>query len=429
MHLRSELPLRTLTWALVVVAVAAYMLLSAQMLLRLGVPYDAPFGSPLAKLHPGTYCLLLAWFTALASHGNPLRGLVGQMMRHGLFATYLACMLWIFVWVIFRHGASGAAFIVESLWMPAIAAFTLYLLDSSRHRQIVQIMVLLLTCNAVLAIGEVLTATRLTPLHVGLEGIVPEAYFRASAFLGHPLHNALITVSLLPAVTMLPWSLPRRLMIILLLILSLLAFGGRTSLGLGLLVYGGYAVYRLGLDIGHGRYSYLQLTGGSLAVMLMATGLVGVAAATGLGERIFHNLKFDASASVRLQVWDVFHYMSADDLWIGLAPNQIDHILLRIGVDPIYEALENFWISLFMQFGVIGFIPFIVGLVCLVAALWKISTPPMRAAVLLYFLVASTANTLSSKTASLTLLVIAIVAGTAFRRRDRRLPTVGPSIA
>ena len=412
---------RKLAWALLVLGVAAYMLLSAQMLLRLGIPYDAKYGPLIAKMHPGSYCLLLAWLTALGSHGNPLRVLAGQMKQHPLLSCYLASVVLIFFWVVFRHGGSGAAFIIEALWMPAVAAFALSLFDVSRRRWLVHFVMILLTCNAVLAIGEVLSPARLTPLHTDSEGLSAEEYFRASAFLGHPLHNAMITVALLPTLTIMPWSLAGRLACFVLLFLSLLAFGGRASLVFGCAIYGFYALVVTARQIFRGRFSYLQLTGGSLAAMLGLTGLVGFVAMTGMGERIFSNLKLDNSASVRLRVWDAFNYLSSDDFWLGIAPAQIDHISLRMGLDPNYEAIENFWIYLFMQFGIIGFVPFIIGLGCLVALLWKSATPPMRAAIVVYFLVASTANTLATKTVSLTLLTIAILAGQAFRQNPGRL--------
>ncbi len=417
MGMQFESPSRKLAWVLLWVAVSVYMLMSASMLLRLGIPYDAPFGSPVAKLHPGTYCLFLAWFVALSSHGNPLQVLGGQLQRHRLMGLYLACMLVVFVWAVFRHGTSGAAFIIESLWTPAAIVFTMDLLNAQRQRQLVQWVVVLLICNAVLAVGEVLSPARLTPLHVGRSDIVAEEYFRASAFLGHPLHNALITATLLPAVTLLPWSSVWKAFVMVVLMLGLLAFGGRTSVVLVVLLYGSYFAVRVCSSVVRGRLSYLQLTGGSVALLAALTTMGGVVAASGIGGRIFNNLKIDSSASVRLRVWDAFSYLSDVDMWVGISPAAIDQISIRMGLDPDYEAIENFWIYLFMQFGVIGFVPFLIGLGCLAVVLFKGATPPMRMAMLLYLLVSSTANTLASKTVSLLLLVLVIFGGAAFRPR------------
>lgn len=391
-------------------AVLAAMLLSAPMLLRFGIPYDAPYGPAVAKIHPGTYFLFLAWFMALAGRGNPLTAFMDQIARMRLIGVYFFSMVGVFVWAVFRHGTSGAAFIIDSLWTPAIAAFTLDLLDDDRRRRLLQLAMVLLACNAILAIGETMAPARLTPLHVGRSDIVNEEYFRSSAFLGHPLNNALITASLLPAAIFLPWARTWRILLVLVCLLSLLAFGGRTSVAAVVLVYGTYLGMRLARYALSGQMTYLQLTGGSLAGMLGITALAGAVAATGLGDRIFNNLSLDSSASVRLRVWDAFQYLSSTDMWMGVSPSEIDHISLRMGLDPTYEAIENFWIYLFMQFGLIGFIPFLIGLACLFWMLWKSTSTPLKLSIVLYLLVASTANTLASKTVSLMLLTTVILA-------------------
>lgn len=402
---------RTLGWALFISGIACYLLLSAPTLLRFGIPYDAPFGPVPAKIHPGSYLLLMALVVTLSSHGHPLRVLGRELRRQPLLSSYTTCMVLIFVWAVYRHGTSGAAFIIEALWMPAVAAYTLSLHDARRHGQTLQVIMVLIGCNAVVAIGESLLKTRLTPLYIGREDAIADYYFRASAFLGHPLANALVTVTLLPAVTMLPWKLVWRVALAVALMLSVLAFGGRASLVGGLVVYGAMAAWKLSSDAVHGRYSYLKLTGGLLALMLGATALVGVVAATGLGERIFQNLQLDNSAGVRVRVWEAFDHVSTADLLVGVPPARIDDVAVKMGLDPLYEAIENYWIYLSLFLGLIGFVPFVVGLACLGFRMWRIATPAMRGAIFLFLVAGSTANTLAAKTVSLSLLVTAIVAG------------------
>ncbi|MBV5344578.1 MAG: hypothetical protein JZU63_03075, partial [Rhodoferax sp.] len=136
---------------------------------------------------------------------------------------------------------------------------------------------------------------------------------------------------------------------------------------------------------------------------------------SGIGERFFQNLYWDDSASVRGRVWGIFAHLSSSDWWLGISPAEINRLSLRIGLDPKSEAIENFWIYLFMQFGVVGYIPFVAGLALLLVVLWRAATPTMRVAIIVYFLVASSANTLASKTMSLTMLALVVVAGEAFR--------------
>lgn len=406
---------RTLAWLLMALSMVLYMLLSAQALLVLGIPYDAPYGPPFAKFHPATYLLFLAWMVALSSQGNPIRVLLAQFQQHRLLATFFICVVTVFAWVVFRHGTPGAAFIVEALWTPAVAAFTLYLLNARQQRRVFQVIMGLLFINSVVALIEAITPVRLIPLHVDSSDVVEDVFFRSSAFLGHPLHNAMITAALMSSVALLPWSKMLRLAMVAAMALSLLAFGGRASLVLSVVFYGVYGVSVIFGNIVRGRYNYVQLTGGSLAGVLAATLAGGLAAATGLGARIFSNLRVDSSASVRLRVWDIFHYISNADIWIGIPPQAIDHASMQIGLDLKYEAIENFWIYLLLQFGVIGFIPFCVGFICLLRMLWQSATTLQRVSLLLFLVVASTANTLASKSISLMLLTTVIVSGAAFR--------------
>lgn len=423
MHLTpaGEPPLRTLAWALFSLGICCYLLLSAETLAAIGIPYAATEGSPAAKFHPGTYCFLLSWILALTSYGNPVRALGRQFANHRLLAGYFSCILSVFFWVLYRHGASGSAAIIESLLAPAIGVFAIYLFGPNRQLQIIPLVVLLLTANALLAIMESLAGTHFGPQEAG----VPQEYFRATALLGHPLNAAQVFVSLLPALTLLSWPLVVRLVIGLLFILALFAFGGRASLSMGFLFYGGYALYRLSLAVLHGRFSYLQLTGGSLALMTGITAVAGIVAISGIGERFFENLYWDGSAEVRGRVWEVFSYLSTTDLWIGIAPAEIDRLSLRIGLDLQFEAIENFWLYLLMQYGIVGYTPFILGLALLLTLLWRTATPAMRVAILVYFFVASGANALATKTMSLTMLAVVVVAGKAFGNRSPLTDDIG----
>lgn len=407
---------RTLAWLLFAASIALLMLLSASSLELLGIPYEAPFGPIWAKLHPGSYLLGLAWFVALVSHGNPVGALIAQLRRNRLLTVYLVCMVLVFCWAIYRHGTSGAAYIIQTLWMPAVAAFTLELLGVRRHRQIMVLVMLIMAVNSVVAIGEYALKDRLLPITSDRS---LEDFFRPWALLGHPLLNAKLTMTLLPLVTLLPWPRGLRFGLVLLMFTAALAFGGRSALLLGSLVYGTALLLHVANKTVRGGFTYLELTGGSLALLFGASVLAVVVATTGLGDRIFGNLVWDNSANVRAEVWHAFEYLNGADWWIGIAPAQIDKIAVAMGLDPKFEAIENFWIYMYLQFGAIGYLPFIVGLLCLIALMLRTSTPAMRAAVITYFVVASTANSLATKSMSLTLLTLLSIGSVALVRSVR----------
>lgn len=420
---------RTLSWWLLVAGVVLRLAVSAPALHKMGVPYDLPWGAFPAKIHPGSYILTLAFFTGLISHGNPVRSLLQLAHKHRLLAGYTAAMLGVFVWTVLRHGPSGQAFFIDTLLMPGLATLTVVMHHRGRQRRLLTILMLLLLVNSALAVGEAASGKRLIPLLAGRDGVIEEYWFRASALMGHPLANSLVTVSLMPVVAVMPWALHLRLAALGLLTLALLSFGSRSNLA-AVGVYALLACIPLALHLVRGRFSYRQISGGLVGLAVAAAALAAVVATTRLGERIFKNLTWDNSADVRLLAFDVLRYVRGPDLWFGIPVARIEGIAGRVGIDLRYEAIENFWVNLLVLLGVVGFSLFLFGLACLVVHLWRGARTPLKVALVMYFIVASGANTLAAKTASLTLLAVAIQCASALHRpgteRPRRHPRSQP---
>ena len=400
---------RHVAWWLLVAAVAVYIVLSPPALTALGIPYDAPAGSFLVKIHPGTYLLLLSWAVGLASVGHPLTVVLRQLRQEPLVAAYLLCMVAVLFWAVGRHGPSGLAFIIDTLCMPAVALLAMMLHARQRQQQLLLWVMGLLLLNAVIAIGEFALRVRLLPLYAGRVDFVEEDFFRSSALFGHPLSNSLKTLALMPAVLLLPWRWPARLATGVVLTLGLLTFGSRAAM-VGLAIYGAAACVPVLWRLVCGRFNYIQIMAGLLGSLLGAALLAGVVAATGLGERIFKNLSWDNSADVRRKSWDVLDYVHGLDAWLGIPVTQIDVIAQRIGIDLRYEAIENFWLYLLLLLGWLGFAVFVTGLACLLWRHWRVAAAPMRLALVVYLLVASTANTLAAKSVSLILMSVVIQA-------------------
>jgi hypothetical protein len=270
---------RTLSWWLLVAGVVLRLALSAPALHRLGVPYDLPWGPFPSKIHPGSYVLMLAFVTGLVSHGNSVASPLELARKHRLLAGYMLSMVAVFAWTVLRHGPSGQAFFIDTLWMPGVAALTIVMHHRGRQRQLLTILMLLLLANAALAVGEAAIGRRLIPLHAGRDGIIEEYWFRASALMGHPLANSLVTVSLMPVIVVMPWSLHLRLAALGLLTLSLLSFGSRANLA-AVGVYALLACVPLALHLVRGRFSYRQISGGLVGLALAAAALAARSAST-----------------------------------------------------------------------------------------------------------------------------------------------------
>jgi hypothetical protein len=305
--------------------------------------------------------------------------------------------------------------------MPGICALTLLMLETRRRYACLVIVMGLLVANTLLGLGESLLHTRLIPMRLGGEAEMVEDIFRPSAFLGHPLANALITATLLPLALHLRIAMAWRCALLLLLWVGLLGFGGRTSFVLATLVFGSYFALQVGSAILRGRFSYAQLIGGALVVMLMAAVLAVAIGESGIGERIFKSLVWDNSASVRTRIWNVFQFVPTQDMLIGVSPAEIADLIWRLGLTGPGESIENFWLVMFLQLGAIGFVPFMVAMGCALAWLWKSSRGAVRLAVLMFFVAASSNNSLASKSVSFTMLFIAVATTRKAQARPRAL--------
>ncbi len=412
-----------LAWRLLVAGVLLRLVLSAHALLSLGYPYEAPLSGPFPfKIHPGTYLIALSFLCALASRGNPLRGALQQARMEPLLAFNLVAMVACLAWVLLRHGTSGAAFMVDTHWAPALSAMALLHFEDERRRQLLRLLLAFMTINAARALIEFAMQDRFIPLYLQgqASGFAEEEYFRSSAMLGHPLVNAKLTAALLPIALLLPMRAAWRWLHVVLLLLSLLAYGGRFGLLSSVLIYGLWALGRLAADALRGRFSYLQLTGGSVLLTLGLAALVLGVVLSGLGERIFASLYLDSSASVRLRVWSAYDFVNLEQLWLGISAREIDTVALRLGLDPNYEAIENGWIYLSLQMGLVFFAFWVLGFCCLV--IWMLRQAPALAAVgvLVFLLNVSANNALASKTVVLGMLVMYAATAGAQARITRR---------
>jgi hypothetical protein len=398
------------TSGLLLLSMCAFLMLSAPTLAALGIPYDIQEGSFPAKIHPGTYLLSLTCLSAWADAGFGWHGLRRALQNQPLLAAYLLCMLSCFVWAVSRHGPSGLAFYIDTLLTPAVAALLLMSQPEAVRSLMLQLIMAFLLLNSALAVAEYIAKGHLVPGVMGASEADNGGFFRSSALLGHPLSNAKITVAALPFVTRLPWPSGWRALTAVALVLALLSFGGRTSLALGGLVYGGAAMAWLFLQVLEGRFTYRQLTGGGLGgVLVLATLATGVLI-SGLGDRVFQNFTWDNSADVRFVIWRTLDHFHDLDLWLGLPISGIDHLAGRVGIDMRFEAIENFWLYQLLLLGIVGFVPFVVGMALLVTHLLRQVTPMLGLSVIVYFVVASGTNSLASKTISLLVLTVLVTA-------------------
>ena len=80
---------------------------------------------------------------------------------------------------------------------------------------------------------------------------------------------------------------------------------------------------------------------------------------TTIADRIIDTLYFDDSAQVRVTQWMVLDYLSLKNWLFGVPLADLEALKFQIGLDAS-EDIENFWLLLCLNLGVIGFVVFVV---------------------------------------------------------------------
>ncbi len=397
----------------------ALLFSSDKLLSLMGFVYLETGGNFLHKIHPSTYLFFASFFFACWSRGNPIAGLGHVIKRSPAAAYFLATCLYVLVYTTLRHGVSGAAFIIDTLTVPAVCALVI---DGASHRTRRRLMVMIfgfITLNGVIGILESATQRRLLPPW-DFDDLTT---FRGCGLFGHPLNSALVTGTVLvTALAVRVRPLVKTLWLGTLL-LALLSFGGRTSFVTSTACIIGYYLLEIPRDVLRGRYRYRHLAGGIAAGAIFLAALVTVMWTSGVGRRIFGTMTWDSSADARQRCWEALAYLDFNGILFGIPPAEIREIIAKLGL----IAIENFWLELFLQFGFCGFLPFVSGLAAVF--IWAFRKAPRegRLALLLFLAIASANNSLSTKTCSLTigLSVVLVVSSERSRRREEETHDLG----
>ncbi len=405
----------TLVTVLVFVVVGLFCTVSGYFLEARGISYMSPGGNFLMKMHPGTY-LVVGLLGLVAVVVNPVRLgiLLWQQLGAGLAYTLASTVL--FIWVVFRHGTAGTAFMIDCLIVPGMLALSMALLsDDNRDRLYVMVMSVM-GVNGLIGITEFLLKTRLTPFVI--EGVeVVEPFFRPTALLGHPLQNALMTSMAfftLPALRDRPWL---ALALLAIFPMALFSFGGRTAMVvtaalatvLGALWYLTHLFAR--------KVSYFSFLG-AVGVML-GVPMAAILVLTVLGgeSRLVQEFYWDTSAQSRLLALRIFDQLTMGDILFGIGPTGIIEQVQRLANVTGIIGIENGWLLLLLHYGLFGFVVFMTTLVWFLLAITAGAPAYIRTVLVVFILIASSNNSLAAKDSSLILLVLLAYGATCYERR------------
>lgn len=311
------------------------------------------------RFHPANIIMMFCAFYALASGAVPFHqrcrespGLLLYVFAIPVFAVY----------TVYFNGLSGAAFYFDSFWGAGLLAIALEGATDRQKRLLAKILLALVLLNVLFGLYESLAQDNVFPFVANDD--VKEAQlqattdFRANAFYPHPL-----TASLVTGMTFfLLYVMQLRFLVLapsfLLILIGLLAFGGRTALfvTVGMSGLAAFWVVMSGIIK---RNLKLEVMGYILvAVLVLPLVTAIVVTQTTIADRIIDTLYFDDSAEVRVFQWTILNYLSLKNWLFGVPLQELAALKYQIGLNAV-EDIENFWLLLFLNLGAVGFVAFL----------------------------------------------------------------------
>lgn len=344
---------------LMILFVALLMLVSSMALNAIGWNYDGTGGSGPTRFHPATYLMVILFIIVALRDGNPLASLISGLGQDLLLAVFL--VIWA---IVFYHGIANqglpAAGLIDTFLLPILTLMVFRRLETRTKITLTWLVHAIFAANALLGLLEFASGFRLTPFVTGGAAISDD--WRSTAFLGHPLGNALLTggyaiiLMLGGARELEGWS---RFSMLFLQCAAMIAFGGRSSLVLLMLagaIASTLAIYRL-------------LAGQRLALPTIAifAGLLpfivaglGLALELGAFDKLIERFVEDkGSAQARVIMFQLFDGFTLQELLFG---PQLAHLSHLINIYRLEFGIESMWVAFSLYYGILPAILFFAGL-------------------------------------------------------------------
>ncbi len=385
---------QTLVTLMIFGAVSLIFLVSDMQLSNLGFTYAEVGGSPLEKVHPGTWLAILALFAIGVGLGNPLR------LAEVIFA-YRGLTVFLIYWLAllaYTLAVTKAPFtpLIDTFFLPIVVVLLLGWASERLKRNLAVFLHMVMAADAILGIYEYVSGARLVPYLIA--GVEITTDWRSTALFGHPLGNALLIGAYIVTLGFGGGrDLPRlvRPMLLMLCLVSMAAFGGRSSLVIALALLGAKAIVRTIAVLRGARFD-LPTTAFIVLLTPLVAGAVYALGSGGFFDQFIERFSSDnGSAKARLLILNLYQSLSWQDLLLG--PDQ-SYLASLQALEGIEFGIESFWIGFMMTHGILMSVFFFVALGFFCWQLVRETRPASGVVLLFYFVVASTAVSLSAKT-------------------------------
>ena len=242
------------------------------------------------------------------------------------------------------NGSEGAKQVFFFLVVPASFSILLGLQNLNTRKGLIVLIIAFFVAECALAIYERTTYTHLFPLRDKAVLNEDDLLFRSTAFMGHPLTNAITVSIIMGFIATSYFNQISKILLLLLGVVALLCFNARGA-SLAWLVIGG--IYLINYFKTH-RIKVSNVTMIIVGITIISGVISALIFQYGLGGRLTSEKIMDGSAMSRLQVFAAFNYVNTRDFWLGDQTNYVP-IMKKLGA----AGVENSYIVMILNYGMI----------------------------------------------------------------------------
>jgi hypothetical protein len=358
--------------------------------------YTQEGGGMYEKIHPATYVALLI-FIHIILQRTPSNFIRDQHQKQpGLLLFFISIILIAAVGIV-SFGTAGMAYLLETFIVAAIYLMFLSYLSVDQKNSLAQSIIYFTAANSAIGLIEYGFGRNL------IENIDDFGFFRSSALLGHPLSNALITATVCIFVVKMQWGLIKKITVMSLMLLSLFAFGARGALGMLTLSICFILLIGVFLQKNGKRRKLSLIVKAYSAVPVVVLIFIGLLFFTELGDSIASRLGQDSSIDTRFDSFELLSNFSLLQILWGVDSDTFTYLtkyLYKV------DIVENFWVVLILRIGLPMLILLVVTLANLIYNIVRNGNWIDILASVLFLLVASTNNSLTTKSVALTIYLL-----------------------
>jgi hypothetical protein len=361
-----------IAFILALLSIVTILVISANTLVQLGVRYSGLGGNPLVKIHPATYLAVFAAMAALTGGRQQGLGLGYLFSKTPALLVFFCTTVFCALYSVANVGATGAGVYIDTYLSAGCLALATMGANDRQRAIIARVVLTICIINVFIALAESIRQEHFIPMQLDGKNVAElegAGDFRPAALYGHPLAGAMATSFGMFLFLTLDMGFLAASICFGILGVGLLAFGGRAALVVTVGLIAGRTVITLARDSFQRRVNGRLLGASGLAMVIMLPLSAYLLSATPIGERIVNSWYYDASAEVRVDQWSVLDHLTTRETLFGTPEARLEQVYYQVGLNGV----ENPFILLFLNLGIIGLPVFATGLLAFGVYLYRTS--------------------------------------------------------